>query len=61
MTYTELAEQVATIQQQARALVGQTSALLRTLEPLVAQEQDGPKERPRPRVFGQPKEERNNG
>lgn len=53
MRASEIMEQVGTIQQQARALVGQTNALLRSLEPLVREEQNETPERPRPRVFGQ--------
>ena len=54
-TFQELFEQVSTIQSQAKALVGTTATLLRTLHPL-AEAERGQQERKQPRIFGQKEE-----
>lgn len=53
--FSELAEQVSTVNQQARALVGQTNAILRQLAPLVEHERNSSqKPEPKlPRVLGE--------
>lgn len=53
MRAAEIMEQVITIQNQARALVGATNSLIRALAPIVeAEEQEMEGEKQMPRTFG---------
>lgn len=53
MRASEIMEQLITIQQQARALVGQTNALIRAIHPMVEEEEQEEQDEPQmPRVFG---------
>jgi len=54
MNASDIYDSLYAINQQARALVGQTNLVLRSLEPMVAAERDQQEvtEKPRPKTFG---------